>query len=225
MVTELKAAKRSVTGKGVAVLRKGGRMPAIVYGPKQKPLAIDIAERDFEKTLSAAGESTVISLSVDGEALNVLIHDVDHDPVSGAPRHADFYAIVKGQKVQVAVPIKFTGEAPAVKELSGNLVKALHELEVEADPMNLPKELTVDVSTLAALDMRIDAKDIVLPEGVVLMTKPDEVVATVVAAVEEKEPEPAPDIAAIEISEERGKKPGEEASAEAPAPEAKKEAA
>ena len=56
---------------------------------------------------------------VDGAEHNVLIHDIDRDPITGTPRHADFYAIVKGQKVEVAVPLEFTGIAPAVKELNG----------------------------------------------------------------------------------------------------------
>jgi large subunit ribosomal protein L25 len=110
--------------------------------------------------------------------------------------------------VQVAVPIEYTGTAPAVKELNGNLVKALHEIEVEADPMNLPHEIEIDVSVLDELDKQIVAGDITLPAGVTLITGPEEVIATVIAAVEEKEEEvvAAPDMTAIGISEERGKK-------------------
>jgi len=214
MAIELKAKKRTLVGKEVGALREKGIIPAVVYGPKQEALSVEIVLRDFAKTLEEAGESTVISLSIDGESHNVLIHDVDYDPVSSTPRHADFYAIVKGQKVEVEVELVFTGEAPAVKELGGNLVKARHDIEIKGDPMNLPPELTVDVSGLTALDMQILAKDIVLPEGVELMTDPGEVVATVIEAVEEKEPEPAPDIASIEISEDRGKKPEEEGKAD-----------
>ena len=211
MIVVLKAAKRRKTGKAVQKLRSVGVMPAVVYGPKQETLTIEISLRDFSIALDSAGESTVINLNVDGEAYPVLIHDIDRDPVTDKPRHVDFYAIVKGQKVKVGVPIEFTGEAPAVKELSGNLVKALHELEVEADPMDLPKELFVDVSGLDALGMQILAKDVALPPGVALVTEPEEVVATVVAAKEEVEEEvAAPDIASIELSEERGKKPEEE---------------
>lgn len=210
MTVELKAKKRTLLGKQVIALRKQGVIPAVVYGPKQEALSVEIPLRDFTKTLEAAGESTVINLSVDGQPHNVLIHEIDYDPVTNIPRHADFYAIVKGQKVEVEIELVFSGEAPAVKELGGNLVKARHNIEVKGDPMILPHELTVDVSGLVALDMQILAKDIVLPEGVELMTDPGEVVATVIEAVEEKEPEPAPDIASIEISEERGKKPGEE---------------
>lgn len=210
---EIKAAKRSVSGKGVQALRKDGLMPAIIYGPKQEALPVEMNQREFTKVLEKAGESTVISLSVDGEAHNVLIHEVDYDPVTSVARHADFYAIVKGQKVKVEVSLEFVGESQAVKQ-GGNLVKALHELEVEADPMNLPRELSVDISSLAELDAHILAKDIVLPEGVTLVTGGDEVVATVVAAKEEEVvPVAAPDMTAIETSVERGKKE-EEAAAE-----------
>lgn len=210
---EIKAVKRGVSGKGAQALRKEGLMPAVIYGPKQEALPVEMNQREFAKVLEKAGESTVISLSVDGEAHNVLIHEVDYDPVTSVARHADFYAIVKGQKVKVEVSLEFVGESQAVKQ-GGNLVKALHELEVEADPMNLPRELSVDISSLAELDAHILAKDIVLPEGVTLVTGGDEVVATVVAAKEEEVvPVAAPDMTAIETSVERGKKE-EEAAAE-----------
>lgn len=211
---ELVAQKRSVTGKAVQSLRDAGQMPAVVYGAKQEAMAISLSLKDFSKTLHEAGESTVVSLIVDGEAHNVLIHDVDRDPVSDLPRHADFYAIVKGQKVQVNVPLEFTGIAPAVKELNANLLKALHELEVEADPMKLPHEILVDVSGLDVLDKQILAGDIVLPEGVTLITGAEEVIATVVAAVEEtEEVVAAPDMSAIGLSVERGKEEEGEAAA------------
>lgn len=210
---EIKAAKRGVSGKGVQALRKDGLMPAVIYGPKQEALPVEVNQREFAKVLEKAGESTVINLSVDGESHNVLIHEVDYDPVTSVARHADFYAIVKGQKVKVDIELEFVGESLAVKQ-GGNLVKALHELEVEADPMNLPHDLKVDISALAELNSHILAKDIVLPAGVSLVTGGDEVVATVVEAKEEEVvPVAAPDMTAIETSVERGKKE-EEAAAE-----------
>ncbi|MBV9349806.1 MAG: 50S ribosomal protein L25 [Patescibacteria group bacterium] len=207
---ELTATKRLTSGKSAQKLREEGRMPGVMYGPKQAAVAIEMSLKEFTKTLEQAGESTIVELVVDGEGHTVLIHDIDRDPVTDTPRHADFYAIVKGQKVQVAVPIEFTGIAPAVKELSANLIKSLHEIEVEAEATNLPHEIEVDVSGLDQLDKQILAGDLQLPPGVILITGPEEVVATVIAAVEEKEEEvaAAPDMSAIEISEERGK--GEE---------------
>ena len=204
---KLTAQKRSVTGKAVAELRKAGKMPAVVYGAKEETLSIEVDTKSFLKILKEAGESTIVDLDVEGDVKSVLIHDVDHDPISSEPRHVDFYAVQKGQKVEVAVPIEFVGEAPGIKELGANLIKALHEVEVEAEATNLPHELIVDVSGLVTLDDSISAKDIKLPAGVTLITDPEEAVASLAMPEEEpEEPVEAPDMDAIGISEERGKK-------------------
>ncbi len=204
---ELKAVKRSVLGKGVEKLRKAGTMPAVVYGAKDEAVAIELSARDFARALKDAGESTVIQLSIDGEEKNVLIHDVDVDPITNEPRHADFYAVQKGQKIEIKIPIEFTGESPAVKEFGANVIKVLHEVEIEAEVMNIPHGLTVDIGTLTTLESQIVAKDITLPPGVVLKTDPDEVVATVSMPEEEpEEPVVGPDMESIGLSEERGKK-------------------
>lgn len=217
---ELAAKKRSVTGKGVTALRAAGLMPAVVYGAKEPSVALEVSTKDFAKAYAEAGESGVVSLVVDGSPKNVLIYEVDLDPLSNLPRHVDFYAIQKGQKIETEVPIVFVGEAPAVKELGANLIKVLHELSIEADATAIPHEIEVDVSGLVAIDQQIEAKDLILPAGVTLVTKPEEIIAIIAPAVEEPvEPVAAPDMAAIEISEERGKKPGEEETT--PAEEAK----
>jgi large subunit ribosomal protein L25 len=202
-------------GNALATLREKGAMPAVIYGPKQEPVSITVDRRDFEKVFKKAGESTVVTITVDGQTIPTLIHDVDHDPVTSAVRHADFYAIVKGQKVEVEVPLVFAGESAAVKA-GANLVKTLHEIEVEADPMNLPHELTVDISLLTAIGDQVTAGQIKLPAGVVLVTDAEEIVAIAAAANEEvlDEPVAAVDMSAIETSVEKGKKE-EEGEAEA----------
>lgn len=214
MTTELRAAKRSVTGKGVQALRAEGKMPAVVYGAGEESLPIEVSAKEFSKLFKEAGESTVIALDVDGETKNVLIHDVDYDPVTNLPRHVDFYAIRKGQKVEVEVPLVFTGEAPAVKEFGANVIKVLYEVEVSAEATNLPHEISVDISGLKTLDDRIVAKDIPLPPGVTLMTDAEEAVVTLAMPEEEpEEPAAAPDMDSIQISEERGKKEEEKETA------------
>lgn len=203
---DLKATKRTQTGKGVADMRAAGSIPAVVYGPKQESTSITLNLKEFEKVFKAAGESTVVNLDVEGTAIPTLIHEIDHDPITNVPRHADFYAIVKGQKVKVNIPLSFLGESQAVKD-GANLVKTLYEIEVEADPMNLPHELIVDLTALAEVGAQITAGDIKLPAGVELSTGADEVVAIAAVAVEEKLDEPVvgPDMAAIGDSVERGK--------------------
>lgn len=218
MTVGLSATKRVEKGNALDTLRARGAMPAVVYGPKQESIAITVNQRDFEKVFKSAGESTVVTVSVDGAEIPTLIHEVDLDPITNHPRHADFYAIVKGQKVQVQIPLEFTGDSEAVKA-GANLIKTMHEIEVEADPMNLPHELVVDISMLVAIGDQVLAKDIALPGGVTLVTDADEVVAIAAAAKEEvlEEAPVAVDMTQIGDAVERGKKEDE---GEAPAPEA-----
>ena len=217
---ELKAQKRAELGKGVQALRDEGKLPAVMYGAKDASVSIAVDAKDFAKVFKNAGESTIVELVVDSEKKNVLIHDIDHDPVTSEPRHVDFYVVQKGQKVEVEIPLVFVGEAPGVRELGANLIKALHEVEIEGDATNLPHELTVDVSSLVSLESHITAKDSPLPAGVTLITDPEESVASLAMPEEEpEEPAEAPDMDSIGISEERGKK--EEAGAD---DETKKEA-
>jgi large subunit ribosomal protein L25 len=173
---------------------------------------------DFKKAWKTAGESTVVSLEGDGIDADVLIHQVDLDPVTDVAIHADFYAIEKGKKLSVDVPLEFIGVAPAVKDLGAVLVKVLHEVEIEALPKDLPHTLQVDISSLVGFDSTLTAADIKLPAGVALKIKPEDVVASVYEPKEEVIEVPV-DLSAIEV-EKKGKeaKEGEEGEA-APAPE------
>ena len=194
---------------------KGDKIPAVFYGRKEESTSIAVALKDFKKVLKEAGESTVIALTGVGEEKEALIHDVDFEPVTGQPRHADFYIIEKGKKVQVTVPLNFVGIAPAVKELGGVLMKILYEVEVEALPKDLPHEINVDISSLADFESKIEIKNITLPEGVMILGDADEVVA-LVSEVKEEVIEEAPaalDLSTIEV-EKRGKEEVPEESAE-----------
>lgn len=193
---------RTETGK-----REDGQMPAVVYGPKQDATPVTVNAREFERVLKQAGESTVIELTGLGSPVQVLIHEVDRNPVTTLPRHADFYAVEKGAKVEVAVPVTFEGEAPAVK-LGGNLVKVMHEIEVEAAPANLPHEIVVDLSALKEIGDQIRVADIKAPAGVEIKSDAEEVIVLAQEATQEEETEgAAPDMSAIEV-EQKGK--GEE---------------
>jgi len=211
----LTATKRTAIGKSSKDLKDEGSMAAVVYGPKQESIAITLSSREFDRVLKTAGESSVIDLAGLGSPMQVLIHEVDRDPVTNQPRHADFYAIEKGAKVEVAVPLTFIGESAAVKA-GANLVKIMHELEIEASPADLPHDIEVDLASLAAIGDQIHVRDIKLPKGVTLKVEEDEVVALVQEVQEEKAEEAAPaDLSSIEV-EKKGK---EEAEGEAAAAE------
>jgi large subunit ribosomal protein L25 len=203
--------KRDV-GTSLDEIRKGGKIPAVLYGKKEASQPITLGATEFMKVWKEAGESSVVILSGVGENKEALIHEVDVEPVKGLVRHADFYVIEKGKKVTVSVPIEFVGTAPAEK-LGAALVKVLHEIEVEAFPKDLPHEITVDVSGLVELEQQILVSDIKVPSGVEVLTSPDEVVAIAAETKEEVESDTPADLSSIELSEERGKKEeeGEEA--------------
>lgn len=208
---ELTVEKRD-TAVSPKSLRAKGVLPAVVYGRKEDSTPISVDAKTFGRVFKAAGESTVITLKGLGADKQVLVNDVELDAVSGAPVHADFYAIEKGQKVTVSVPLEFEGVAPAVKDLGGILTKVMHELEITIEPSRLPHAIRVDISTLATLEDQIQVKDLSLPADAELSVDPEEVVAIISVAEEEPAQEVPADLSSIEISEERGKK--EDASAE-----------
>ena len=185
-------------------LRGGGKLPGVVYGAHYTAMPIAFSMQTFAKVLDKAGEATIVSLTGLGEPLPTLIHDVDLDPLTNQPRHVDFYAVTKGEKVRVPIPLVFVGESPAV-EAGANLVKVLHEIEVEADPMDLPHDFTVDLSALVAINDQIHVRNLKLPAGVAFITDPSEVVVLTQEVALEKEEESAPaDITSVEV-EEKGK--------------------
>jgi large subunit ribosomal protein L25 len=219
----LKAEKRPLDAK-LADIRKTGQMPAVFYGKKEASTPISILTKDFLKVWKQAGESSVVTLETPEGNHESLIHDIDLDPVSGAPRHADFYVFEKGHKVKVEVPIEFSGISPAVKDLGGSLVKVLHVLKIEAMPKDLPHNIVIDISSLVDFNSQILAKDVVVPAGVTLLEHEEEVVALVAAPREEKEEEAAPiDLSAIEV-EKKGKEEVAEGAEETKTPAAEGDA-
>lgn len=173
------AKKRGLFGKKVKTLRQKGLFPAIMYGRGVKNIPLELKFSDFAKIWEKAGESTLVELDIDGEIKNVLISDVQFDPLTDEPRHADFHAVRMDEKIRAKVPIEFTGESPAVKNFGAVLVKVMYEAEVEALPADLPQDITVDISGLSNFEDRIFIKDISLGSSVDIIAGPDDVVILV----------------------------------------------
>lgn len=212
MIT-LAATKRDASN--TTALRTEDKIAAVYYGMGKDAVSIGVNMKEFTKVLKTAGETTAVTLDVDGEKVTTMIHDMQHHPITGTVTHVDFLVIDMKKEIEVAIPIEFTGLAEAEKGNLGTLVKMIHEVMVRALPNDLPNMFTVDVTTLATLDAQIHVSDIVLPKGVIMITDGEEVVAGMAAFVEEKEEVPtAIDFDAIKV-EEKGKKEEEgEAAAE-----------
>ncbi len=211
----IKATKRDMGGK-LETLRKEGNLPAVFYGAGKKSTPITISYAEFKKIWRQAGESSAVVVKTPEGDVDVLIHEVQMDPVRDEPIHVDFLAIDMTKKIKVKVPLEFVGVSLAVKSGIGNLVKVAHEIEIEALPKDLPHSLEVDISKLATLQDNVTVADIKFPTGVVAITHGTDVVASVVEQVEEKEEVAPVDLAAIEVTGEKGKK--EEEGAEGAAP-------
>ncbi len=177
---ELKSKKRTLLGKKVKSLRRGGVIPAVVYGGKDGTTPIELDQKEFSKVFKTAGETTLIKLFIDGEKFkNVLIHDISRDPITEEINHVDFYEVKMDEKITTKVPLIFVGDAPAVIDLGGVLVKAMQELEVRALPSDLPHQIEINISQLETFDDNILVKDIKLPKNVEILENVETSVATV----------------------------------------------
>ena len=191
-------------------IRAGGKAPAVLYGPKIKNLNLEVDLKEFEKTYKEAGESSLISLDISGqkEKFLVLIYDIQSDVLSGKPTHIDFYQPNLKEQVEVSVPLIFEGEAPAVKDLGGTLVKNISDIEVKAFPQDLPREIKVDISNLKTFEDNISVKDLEISSKVKISRDAEEVLITVSAPekVEEELEKPIEEKETEVIKEEKEEK-------------------
>lgn len=166
--TELKVQEREGTGKGFSrALRRTGRVPAVLYGGAEEPVHFSLDPVQLEKELHKTGfMSKVFELAYDGKKHRALAKAVQFHPVTDQPLHVDFFRVVKGAKVTVAVPLTFTNElaSPGLKK-GGVLNIVVHNLEVTADVDKIPQEIQVDLTGLVIHDT-IHLTDLKLPEGI-----------------------------------------------------------
>lgn len=187
----LAANPRSVTGKAVRHLRAEGLLPAVVYGHGVESESLELDAKAFDDLSRRISRNTLVDLKVDGAgARPVLIHDIQHHPVTRRPLHVDLFVVKMTEELTVDVPLTFGGTPPAVDKLGGTLFHAIDAIRVRALPDRLPGSLDVDVRGLLTFDDAIHVRDLALPEGATLLTDPDDVVAKVLPprVVEEEAP-------------------------------------
>jgi large subunit ribosomal protein L25 len=210
---------REGTGKGIArKLRAAGRVPGVCYGRNAPSVGIALNPTALERLLrsSTAGMNTLIDLRVEGggdyDGKPVLVKELQRDPVTGRVLHADLYAVDLQQTIQVSVPVHVTGSAEGVK-MGGILDQTLREIELECMPQAIPQEIPVDVTPLG-IGQSFHVRDLVLPEGVTLLSDPELAVVLVAAPTVEEVP------AEAEVAEEAAA-PAAEAEAPSEEPAAK----
>ncbi len=189
MAEELKLrAEKRPEGKKASKIRREDKIPAILYGRRVKNVPLQVDYKDFADVYERGGGTSLVSLCLGkGEERKVLIHEVQKDPLSGKFIHADFYQVKMTEKLVAEVPLRFTGKSKAVKDKGGILVKNISEVEVEALPQDLPKEIKVDISPLKEIDDVIKIKDLKVSPKVAILADKDEVVAVVTPPRTEEE--------------------------------------
>ncbi len=198
MTITLEAKKRAAE-KPEAV-RTGGMVPAVYYGFKKETTSIMVPAVQFSKVYKEAGETTTVTLDFGDQKVSALIHDVQFDPITNNPIHADFLVVDMNKEIEVPVPLEFIGISEAEKGGLGTLMKVLHEVQVRALPANMPHNIEVDISALKTLEDQIHVRDLTVGDKVTIVTGEDEVIALVAPFVEEKEEAPAAiDLDSIEV--------------------------
>ncbi len=180
--------KRHQAGKGVARrLRRAGQLPAVVYG-HGTTVAIALGEKDLVSIQqSEAGENTILDLVIEGEppeSCQAILREVQINPVSRAPLHADFYRVDMGQALTVTVPLAFINEPHSrLQGANAVLTHLWREVEVACLPRDIPDEITVDLADFQPGEL-FKAGALVLPPGVTLVTDAEEVIVTAHVEVE-----------------------------------------
>jgi len=178
----LSAQTRKEPSKRLKFLRKKGQLPAVLYGPGMNNILLELNYQLFEKIYEAAGESSLVSLKIKGDkkSYQVLIHDVQRDPLTGNFIHVDFYQPSLEKKIEVDIPFEFLGESEAVKNLGGTLIKNITEVRVKSLPQSLPHQIRVNIEKLKTFEDHIKISDLEIPQGVEVLKEPQEIIVSVV---------------------------------------------
>ncbi|MGE3692292.1 MAG: 50S ribosomal protein L25/general stress protein Ctc [Novosphingobium sp.] len=171
-------------GKGASrALRREGRIPAVVYGGNEEPLAVHVEEKELVRQLGTGHFfNSVVEIVAGGQSFTTLPKDVAFHPVTDRPLHADFLRIAKDAKVHVNVPVVFINEeaSPGLKK-GGVLNVVRHDLDLVCEADKIPEDVQIDVTGLEVGDS-IHISHVTLPAGSTSgITDRDFTIATIVA--------------------------------------------
>jgi len=203
-------AEARTAGVKPKVLRGAGKVPCVVYGSGVATESLACDKGEITRVYTKAGESSIVEIRLGSRHVPALIHQVDLDPLSGQIAHVDFYAVDMTKEVETKVPVRFAGEAPAIKELAAIFVVAHDHVTVRCLPKDLPHELIASISGLKEFHDVVTVADLQVPSGV----KVKESTETVLAVVQEPREEEVVEVAApVEGAEGAAAAPGAEGAA------------
>lgn len=199
---------REKFGKGQArALRKEGKVPAILYGPKNEPVHFTLEEKELKREYHKGGFfGKVATIKIDGKECYGVPKDLQLHPVNDRVIHADFYQIEKGQEIKIVVPVRFINYDRCIGIKRGGALNVVrYDLELTCQPNALPESIEVDLQELNIGDS-VHISHITLPEGVRSSIDRDFTIAAVAGRVSkearETEGEEGEEVAETEGGEE-----------------------
>lgn len=176
-VAKITAKKRTQLGRNaLSRLRKGGELPAVIYGESGTNLSLSLDAREMDRLFRTRHRVFELDLD-DGSKEEAFLHDVQLDPIQDHILHVDFLRVNLKKPIQAKVPLEFLGHAVGLTH-GGKFEHDLADLLVECLPVQLPEKIEVPVKDLD-LNQHITAGQLVLPEGVKLAIPPETVVCHV----------------------------------------------
>ncbi len=174
---EIQGNKRTVLGKkGSKLDRAAGNIPAVLYGGNEViHFSVKLSN---VKSMIYTADFKIANLEIDGKKYKAILKSLQQNPITDEVTHIDFLRIIEGTPIKVDLPVRFKGTSPGVK-VGGKLIQQLRKVKVKTLPENLVDELNADISKLE-LGQSLRIKDIMLPEGVMVMSNP----ATPIALIE-----------------------------------------
>ena len=220
---ELHVSTRELMGKKSRFLRRQGITPVHLFGYDTEPMALQCETLQLKQVLKTAGKTKLVGLRVDKhrKPRNVVVREVQKNALSGELVHVDFFQVSMEERMKVEVPVVLVGEAPALKSKTNMMVRELAAVEIECLPDRIPESIQVDVSGLVDDDQSIQVKDLVLGEGVVALSNPEQVVIRIAPLKIEKVEKPV--VAEVEAEGAEGVEGAEAAPAAEGAPTEAKE--
>ena len=198
---QLELQPRELLGKKVGRLRRAGIIPVHLYGPNIESRPLQCAGRQLIPVLAAAGASSPITVTIEGESGSHLAfaREIQWDPTRDTVLHVDLLAADLSRPVTAQVSLVLTGEAPGSARSGGYVTQQILAVEVSALPLDMPAQVEVDLAVMTDAGSVIRAGEVALPAGVTLLTDAEEMVAridiprgAVAAGEEEGEQEEAP---------------------------------
>ena len=164
---------------GARKVRHAGRVPGVIYGHGQPPLAINVESKALGDVLHA-GRQTIIDVQLDGKKDTAIVREIQLDPVSRRVISVDLQRISRSDVITAHVPIVTVGTPAGVKDQGGLMDLVMHEIVVRGPADKIPDAIRVDVSALT-IGHHINASELVLGDGLRLQTPPDQTIVAVEA--------------------------------------------